>query len=156
MSVIFVQNHLRLQEIIKIFGNDSYYWLDFKNLRDLNDRGLDQAVERMDNLLLQYKLRDRVLVESPGAFNLKKLSDLGIQTSYWVFPRDPSNKLRFWYDIRRYKFSYMYGNFSGLSLDYRRYSDEFAHEFSSIPIYLFTVNNEKLIRKYTEKAPRFF
>lgn len=61
--------------------NSYYFWIDFKKLDDSN---VSEAVDRLNLLQDKFKLKDRVIVESPRMRLLSKFSDVGFATSYWL------------------------------------------------------------------------
>ena len=62
-------------------NEESYYWLDFKNL---NSENVTEAGEKLEEILDELDLRRRVIVESYMYKELIAINLRNIYTSYWV------------------------------------------------------------------------
>lgn len=58
-----------------------YYWFDFKNL---NVNNCVQSKNRLDSLLALHQIKQRTIIESPVASQLKSFVDDDFFVSYWV------------------------------------------------------------------------
>lgn len=59
-----------------------HYWLDFKNLSNINSMA---SSKHLYNLAMAYKIQtDHILVESPNSLQLENFKGLGFKTSYYL------------------------------------------------------------------------
>jgi glycerophosphoryl diester phosphodiesterase len=144
---------LKLKDVLEKVGKRGYFWLDFKNLEVLSKKDAQKATLRMLDLLEKYNLTDKAIIESTNPINLSILSKSGLYTSYWVMPETTreENFFKFWRDIYKMKFFFIYGNFSALSMNHYRFSENIERIFANIPVHLFTVNDKKRVKELVRK-----
>jgi len=144
---------LKLKDVLKKVGKRGYFWLDFKNLEVLSKENAQKATLRMLDLLEKFKLTGKAIVESKNPINLSIVSRSGLHTSYWVTPETSTeeNFFKFWHDIYKIKLFFIYGNFSALSMNHYRFSEDIERRFANIPVHLFTVNDKKRVKELVRK-----
>lgn len=80
---------IKLHDYLGAIDNtdELYYWFDMKNLKW---KYIDDLMNRLDAILTEYHIKDRVILESWSLNSLKKLNKNGFYTSYWIpdFPYD--------------------------------------------------------------------
>lgn len=132
--------------------NNYYYWIDFKNLLEVN---LGQSLEQLKIILNRYQLYDNVIVESPAVNLLGIFSQAGIYTSYWVpqldYPYSTEDAKRIKNIINENLIKY---SFNALSAYYTNY--HFLNEYfpkSNIHLWtngLVTEEDKEIIRQLAE------
>lgn len=135
---------LRLEEVFRTVGERGYFWLDFKNLRFLSRDNTEKAVARLHRLLAQFRLNEKVIVESSDPGNLSIVSKSGLYTSYWITPKE-KHPVAFWGQVYKYKIAYILGRFSAISMSYKLYGEKTGRVFSRVPVLLFTVNDKEIL-----------
>lgn len=136
---------LVLDSIFSKFGNSNYYWLDYKNLKELNEDETLLSIKRLNEILETNEIdKNRILIESTDLNNLKYFTARTFYTSWWINPSE-SNSTSF---IRnyRYKWYYLTGKFSSLSMSYNYYA-RIEKTVHSIPINLWTINDKNTYKK---------
>ena len=84
---------LNLETLFNAVGEDGYFWLDWKDLRQLNRNQLLAALARLKQITARGNLRDRVYVEGEAPFSLLAVNQAGFQTIYDCRPMLDSNFL---------------------------------------------------------------
>ncbi len=56
------------------------FWLDVKNLTNRNEEAVLNCLKKLDD---QYKIRERIIIESNNILQLSRISDAGYFTSYY-------------------------------------------------------------------------
>lgn len=130
---------LTLEKVFSSVGNRGYFWVDFKRLDSVHN--IDIVVDKMEKLLRKFDLLEKVIIESPKGFLLRKFSQKGMHTSYWI--QLPSIEGLILIKDFGYRAMIVFSNFSAISMDYRDYSDYIRKSYSHLPIHLFTVNNKE-------------
>lgn len=128
---------LTLEHVFSLLGNRGYFWVDFKQLDAVQD--IDIVVDKIANLLRRFNLTDRVIIESPYGLRLRKFSEKGLHTSYWINPS--SSRLTFVIQDYGYRALIAFSNFSAISMNYKKYNKYMKRNYSHLPIHLFTVND---------------
>ena len=131
---------LKLGTVFEEQGQSGYFWLDFKNLKDLRTNEVNEAVAILLELAIQYGVKDRVIIESSSGMNLIPLSSAGLFTSFWISPREDDYPVRFQIRLMMYKLIFWYGNLSAFSMDYRDFGEKTERALAPAPVNLFTVN----------------
>jgi glycerophosphoryl diester phosphodiesterase len=130
---------LTLEKVFSSLGKRGYFWIDFKQLESVHDINL--VVDKMEKLLTKFQLFEKVIIESPNGFLLRKFSQRGIHTSYWI--QLSSIKVLTLIKDCAYRVMIAFSNFSAISMDYRDYGDYIRKSYSHLPIHLFTVNDKE-------------
>ena len=130
---------LTLEKVFSSVGNRGYFWVDFKRLDSVHN--IDIVVDKMEKLLRKFDLFEKVIIESPEGFLLRKFSQKGMHTSYWI--QLPSIRVLLWIKDFGYRAMIAFSNFSAVSMDYRDYANYIKRNYSHLPIHLFTVNNKE-------------
>ena len=139
-------DNLILETVFSSFGRTGYYWVDFKNL--LAD-SVDASGARLVELAARFHLGDRLLVQSRNGLALRKLSRLGIATIYWIEPRGGIlGRL----DRLRYKLVIAHSDFAAISVPHRVLDADFLAAFAHLPIFTFTVNDERRLEELRSTA----
>ncbi len=142
---------IKLEEVFINTDTKGYYWLDFKNLKDLSISNTKTSAKKLHELLEKYSLLERTIVESKDPINLSVFSKNGFFTSYWIAPQEDRNMIAFWFNIYKYKIGFLYGEFSALSIDYNHYGSTTEEVFSQLPIHIFTVNKKNILMELMAK-----
>ena len=61
--------------------NDKFFWIDFKNL---NSENYKESSQKLSDICNQYKIKDRIFIESKNMMLLNSFQGLGFSVSYWV------------------------------------------------------------------------
>ena len=146
---------LFLENIFRALNQEKqqcYFWLDFKNLKKLNSKEIAQAKEHLYSLIKKYKLAYKLFVESRNPINLYQFKgSMPIYTLYL-----PSiNPKSFLYQIQKAYLKLILrifnnnekGEIDGISLNYSRYDEKIAKDFSQFPFFLWTTNDTKKINE---------
>jgi len=139
---------LTLEEVFKAIGQRGYFWLDLKNLKDLDKADSAAAAKNMSFLLERFDLKDKVIVESKMAARLTAFSKRGMHTCLWITPGRENTRIATWLRMFPYKIMFLMGNFSAFSMNYVNYTPHVQEILHQVPVHLFTVNNESEIMKY--------
>jgi hypothetical protein len=140
-SQLHQRSLLKLGAVFEEQGHNGYFWLDFKNLKDLRTNEVTIAVTILLDLAIQYGVKDRVIFESSSGMNLIPLSRAGLWTSFWISPREGDYPIRFQLRLMMYKLIFWYGNLSAFSMDYRDFGEKTERALAPAPVNLFTVNH---------------
>lgn len=141
---------LTLEEVFKHILHKGLFWLDLKNKNIFYGGKNKKAIARMNYILKKYNLKNKVIIESSNHNNLKPFTKEGIFTSYWISPYIKNRGLRLWYLSNKYKLYYLLGYYSSMSMDKKYFTSKFAKSFSQMQLNLFTVNNQKTIKEYSQ------
>lgn len=134
---------LTLEHVFSSLGSRGYFWVDFKQLESA--QYIDSVVNKMSNLLRRFNLTDRVIIESPHGLALRKFSQKGLHTSYWINPSN--NRLKLMIQDYGYRALIAFSNFSAISMDYRDYKKYMKTNYSHLPIHLFTINDKAELKR---------
>ena len=137
---------LMLEEVFNAFGNVNYYWLDFKNLKNMSEKDVRSSILRMTSLTDKYKIKDKIIIESTNVNNLFHLTKAGFNTSYFI--NFNTGRWYYWIYLYELKIKYILGYFSAISMDYRIYTLKLKKSFPGLPVLLFTINEESIVKKY--------
>ncbi|APG60116.1 hypothetical protein [Christiangramia salexigens] len=141
--------HLFLDSVFATFGNSFKYWLDFKNLKDLNEEDVLDSQLILNNYLKIKRIeKENLLIESTHLENLSHFTEAGFYTSWWILPY----KSRYRSILRnyKYKFYYLLGKYSSLSMPYSYYP-RVEQEMNKIPVNLWTINDKEVFLKTVKK-----
>ncbi|GAA3961261.1 glycerophosphodiester phosphodiesterase [Allohahella marinimesophila] len=140
---------LTLDQLLAEFPQDTYLWLDAKNLGELWPQDALAAVAKLAMAIKSYGLQDRALVESRNPLYLGRLSDESIHTSYMISPNAKYAAPLFWLNVYFMKMTYTWGPFSALSMNDYRYGEKVAEAFGDeVAILVSTVNDESEFERY--------
>ncbi|WP_448553043.1 glycerophosphodiester phosphodiesterase [Thalassotalea montiporae] len=136
---------LTLSKLFHNLDQSIYYWLDFKNLKQLKKDEVILARNKLKQLMEQYRLQDKIIIESKKPSNLQPFSREGFQTSYWVSFNELQGQRRFWINIYALKIKYIMNYFSAVSMNFRNYSHALENSLGGLPVLLFTINDKKVL-----------
>lgn len=141
--------NLPLSDLLRAIPNDKYLWIDFWNLRLLDNVNAEKAIAALCSVLLQNQMIGRTIVESKHAGWLRRLADLGCNTSLWIEVR-PAAKSRITHvlDVFRAAWRFNSGHYSAISMDYTEYDGLTAFVFQSVPVHLFTINDREALERF--------
>jgi glycerophosphoryl diester phosphodiesterase len=137
---------LLLDSVLKKYKNTIKYWLDFKNLMVLNKKETTESCENLIHLLKNKSVKqNNILIESENRENLSHYTDNSFYKSLWIVPY----KSRYRSILRDYiyKFYYITGEFSSISMPYKYYPRVESH-LNNIPINLWTINDPEIFEMY--------
>ena len=134
---------LTLESLFEATGGSSYYWLDFKKLRHLNDIELAQSVLELERITQIHNVKNKIYVEGEAPFSLAKYRDAGFNTIFDTHPLPDSNLLTPPI-INLYKMVYYFGGFTVMAMNYGGIDDPFYGQrtrksLGNIPVFLYHV-----------------
>ena len=140
---------LFLDSVFATFGNSFKYWLDFKNLKNLNKDDVLNSRLILKKLLSSKGITiENILIESTSLDNLSYFTKSGFYTSWWILPY--KSKYRSIARNYKYKFYYLLGKYSSLSMPYSYYS-RIEESMNNIPVNLWTINDRNIFLKTVKK-----
>lgn len=140
---------LFIDSVFATFGNSFYYWLDFKNLKDLNEEEVINSQLLLKEILSTEEISiENILVESTNLDNLSHFTRSGYYTSWWILPY--KSRYRSIARNYKYKFYYLLGKYSSLSMPYNYYS-RIEKSMNNIPVNLWTINERNIFLKTLKK-----
>ena len=142
------QTVLTLADVYSIFGNDIFYWLDFKNLVTMQDEVTERAITSLHTLMKSHAVTAVSIVESHDPSRLAMASHLGINTSFWIAFNDELNWFRYNYHLLRLKVHYLLGHFVAVSMNYMNLSPVLLADLGHVPLLLFTINERTVLDTY--------
>lgn len=125
---------LHLSTVLKRYDTSFSYWLDLKNLNEINK----QAIVHQLNKLLVGTLKSKVYIESGNASPLGYLANQGFRTIYWV-QYNRTNWLKKYLKkkvIQGYCLKYP---FAGVSIAASMADEDFFDSFGNIPSFIFHI-----------------
>ncbi len=138
---------LMLDELFREVGDRGYFWLDFKNLGDLDGGDPGRAARRLRALLRRHSLLERSFVESGAQWELGLLARKGILTCWRIDPQAGTflENLEAEYRIKHRAAAL---NISALAIPEDVYDERVDAAFAGIPLLVFTVNDEADARRF--------
>lgn len=139
---------LSLDEFLNQVGGNQYFWLDFKNLDDLNDQQTSSVIQHLENITQHHSIKDRLYIEGSNPLLLSKYTDAGFKTILGIHPIRESLFLSS-FVINIYKLGYYFNNISvigmvhGKHVDDPIYGPKTQESLKSIPLFLFHVPDDK-------------
>ena len=107
---------LTLDSLFDAVGGEGYFWLDWKKLRHLDRDQLQAALARLEQLMDQGDLRDRVYVEGETPLSLLAIKQAGFKTIYDCKPTFDSN-IMCSVVVDLFKAVYYFGGFTVMGLN---------------------------------------
>ncbi|PKF80114.1 hypothetical protein CW749_10545 [Vibrio sp. vnigr-6D03] len=141
---------LTLAQVFSAFGSSTQYWLDFKNLVDLDNQSRQSALQHLIEISENVIERKYILVESVNDHALRTFTENGFNTSYWVALGSELSHWHYALYATKIKIKYLLGWFTTVSTDVDNYSDRFQYHFPEIPTLLFTVNEPQKIAELVQ------
>ncbi|WP_045389638.1 glycerophosphodiester phosphodiesterase family protein [Vibrio rotiferianus] len=138
---------LTLEWVFVTFGGSTQYWLDFKNLSQLDLDERNSALDHLVSLADPNISRRQIVIESVNEHALSAFTTQGFNTSYWLNLNDDISDWRYFIYAVKTHIKYWLGWFTAVSTDINYYTDRFRIAFSDIPTLLFTVNQPMAIRE---------
>lgn len=132
----------------------THFWLDVKNLAALWPWQAAQATQKLRKILQKSGRAAQVLVESRNPFYLRDLANYGVKTTLMISPDPSQNVVAMWTMIIASKLTYAFGDFHGISMNYRNYQGQVQESFAGAPAYLSTLNDESALAEFL-KLPQF-
>jgi len=138
---------LTLGELFDATGDRGYFWLDFKKLRYLNKDQLTEAVQELERLTKNNRLKQRVYVEGGAPFNLFAYKKAGFKTIFDTDP--PANDSLFTPLLANlYKTVFYFGGFSVIGMNYGEidnpiYGPRMRDALGEIPVFVYHVIDDK-------------
>ena len=139
---------LFLDSIFQRYQNNFVYWLDFKNLKDLEKKYTINSIYYLDSIIKKANVKKQnVLIESTELSNLSYFTKKEFYTSWWVVPY--KSKYRSILRNFKYKLYFTMGKYNSLSMPYKYYG-RVKEKMNNIPINLWTINNISSYKKNKE------
>jgi glycerophosphoryl diester phosphodiesterase len=140
---------LTLENVFKEFGDNHYFWLDYKNLGHLSFDDTKDAIYRLNEITKDNNLKSRVYIEGTHPFKLAEYSQRGFQTIFDIQPLSDSS-ITTTLVINLYKAFYARGNFSVIAMHYGKednptYGKKTAELLGDIPVFLYHIPDKKEI-----------
>ncbi len=134
---------LPLGELLEAIGKDHFFWLDFKNLRDLSEREVAQVVKYLHTIIQPLGLKGNIYIEGSDPINLSKFRDAGFKTMFDTFPA-PDGHMLSSFMINVYKIFYYFGEFTVMSMNYARkegpiYVGDTIKQLGNIPLFIYHI-----------------
>lgn len=140
---------LFLDSVFATYGNNFKYWLDFKNLKDMNEEEVITSQLLLKKMLSTENICiENILVESTNLDNLSHFTKSGYYTSWWILPY--KSRYRSIARNYKYKFYYLLGKYSSLSMPYNYYS-RIEKSMNNIPVNLWTINERNIFLRNMKK-----
>ncbi len=137
---------LSLAEMLAAVPSGSRLWLDFWNLRQLNEVVAPKAISRLASDIRDADLGQHVIIESTSASLLHELHAAKLRTSLWVQIAEPDDSAaglaRHVVGALRARYQLFTAPASAVSLDHQQYSQFVGIVFTGVPILLFTINDK--------------
>ena len=135
---------LRLGEVFQVLGEGHYFWLDFKNLRDLNRPQVSEAVAHLT--LISGTVKPRVYVEGSNPTNLSRFKKGGFNTIFDTQP-EPARSILAGPMIRAYKIAFYFGGYTVMAMKYGSpgnpvYSPKTRRRLGDIPVFIYHLPTE--------------
>ena len=136
---------LTLESLFQATAGSSYYWLDLKKVRRLNDQELTQSVIELERIAQLTNLKSKIYVEGEAPFSLAAFRDAGFKTIFDTHPLPDSNPLTPPI-INLYKLFYYFGDFTVMAMNYGAIDDPFygartRQLLGDIPMFLYHVDD---------------
>ena len=142
---------LFLEDFFKAVGKDRFFWLDFKNLGQLNDQQTAMVIHHLEKITKFDSIKDRLYIEGSNPLLLSKYTDAGFKTILGIHPIRES-LFASSFVINVFKMGYYFNNITVLAMPYGKLDDptfgsDTIKSLSAIPTFVFHVpDNEKLVR----------
>lgn len=138
---------LTLEEVFKQTGKNHYFWLDYKNLGQLNNIQTLQSIKRLEKITKLNSVKNRIYIEGSNPIKISLYSEAGFKTILAIDPL-PDNNIFSQILINFYKIIYYYNNISVLAMRYGyidnpRYGTNTHKNLKDIPVFLFHIPNNK-------------
>lgn len=138
---------LFLHQVFDAVGPSPYFWLDFKNLRDLNKTHVQNAIAQLNAMAEQTGNKTHIYIEGSNPSNLSRFKKAGFLTILDVHP-EPDGSLFAGAMIRAYKILFYFGDYSVMGMKYGSlekpvYGSKTRQRLGNIPIFLYHVPVEE-------------
>lgn len=139
-----LNNLNKLEELFSEFQNEVSYWLDFKNLTEKNCK---EVCQKMQKIMQNFGLNSKQLYFAPYINNLengdkiypiiKEIFGNEVQILAIIEKIDAASYQDYY---QKFKAAGLYG----ISIHYSNLNGEFRKFFSDVPIFAWTVNEQKI------------
>ena len=146
-----------LGELFKRTGKGHWFWLDFKNLDDLNDVQTQKAIARLRSIA-PGSLWARIYVEGNNPLKLKRYQNAGLHTIFDTDPLPAGNPLSPLL-LGAYKIAFAWGGFDAVGMNYGKadnpvYAPRTAKVLGNIPVFVYHIPDKPDILKTLLKDPQ--
>ena len=137
---------LTLESLFDATSEAEYFWLDFKKMRHLDFKQLDQSVAELERLAARKDLKRRIYVEGEAPFSLAAYRDAGFKTIFDTHPLVDSHPLTPAI-INLYKTVFYFGGYSVMGLNYGGidapiYGKVTQASLAGIPVFVYHVDDD--------------
>jgi glycerophosphoryl diester phosphodiesterase len=137
---------LTLEMLFKTFGTNHYFWLDYKNLDDLDSATTQKAIARLHHIT-KGSLKKRLYIEGSNPLKLSRYTKAGFKTILGIHPLPEAHPLAS-ITNNGYKMVFAFSNVSALAMaeskrGKRIYGAQSAPIYQGIPLFLFHVQNDE-------------
>lgn len=139
---------LYLQTVLKELDQDTFIWVDFKNLATVNTIEAAVVTGELSSLLLRSGRTDTVIVESNSATRLSMLNEDGIHTLYSLNIEDDLSSFEFLYKMMKFRYEILVYQLLAVSLSYEQYTDRVRMFLPEVSYFLATINDKKNLDQY--------
>ncbi len=138
---------LTLEELFENTAGENYFWIDFKKIRKLSDRELDDSVAEMERLANRFDIKKWIYVEGEAPFSLAAYRDAGFNTIYDIHPRSDRN-LFTPAIIALYKMVFYFGDFTVMAMNYGpmdnpKYGPRTQALLGDIPLFIYHIEDDR-------------
>ncbi|MCL9780300.1 hypothetical protein M9194_02500 [Vibrio sp. S4M6] len=138
-------NALTLEQLLSHFGNQYYWWLDYKNLGRISDEQTQDSIKRLQVIADKIPgIKDKLYIEGSNPLMLSVYTQAGFKTILALDLLPASNPLSE-YLVNLYKIAYYFSDITVVASrathrvnpDNPKYTTRIQEQFSNIPIFLF-------------------
>ncbi len=138
-------NALTLEQLLSYFGNQYYWWLDYKNLGRITSEQTQAAIRRLQVIMDKNQgLKEKVYIEGSNPLMVSEYTRAGFKTILALDLLPASNPLSE-YLVNLYKIAYYFSDITVVASrathrvnpENPKYTTRIQEQFSNIPIFLF-------------------
>ncbi|MCC7028998.1 MAG: hypothetical protein IT257_01745 [Chitinophagaceae bacterium] len=132
---------LRLSEVFLKYDTAFSYWLDLKNLNDVNKERITLKFKS----LMTPSLSAKVFIESANAAALGYLAAQKLNTLYWI-QYNRTNFIRKWFKLTLIKWQFIQYRYCGATIAASMTDEPFFETFKEVPKFIFHIYTPELYR----------
>jgi hypothetical protein len=140
---------LLLSAVFDTLGDDHYFWLDFKKLRKLSREQIVTAIQRLNDISLRNRLKERIYIEGENPSKLSLFKDAGFYTLFDTHP-EAFGSLMAPVVVNIFKTIFYFGNYTVMGMEYGTTKDpvynlKTRQRLGNIPVFLYHVPVEDIV-----------
>lgn len=139
---------LYLDAFFRQVDANRYFWLDFKNLDNLDDDQTELVIKRLKEITaFDTSFKERLYIEGSNPLVLSKYTDAGFKTILGIHPLKES-VFASSFVVNIYKMGFYFNNITALAMPYGKLDDPIfgertASSLSAVPTFLFHTPDDK-------------